>query len=73
MSGGRVRLAAGTLFGAINTLLEKEWIQALPEIRDSRRKEYTITEKGREILQAELIRLQELVENGNQILGGTDR
>ena len=29
LSGGRVRLAAGTLYGAINTLLEKGWIAAL--------------------------------------------
>ena len=29
LSGGRVRLAAGTLYGAINTLLEKDWITAL--------------------------------------------
>ena len=31
LSGGRVKLAAGTLYGAINTLLEKGWIVALPE------------------------------------------
>jgi len=30
LSGGRVRLAAGTLYGALNTLLEKGWIAALP-------------------------------------------
>ena len=46
LSHGRVRLAAGTLYGAINTLLEKGWIRALPEEQDSRRKEYVITEKG---------------------------
>ena len=26
LSGGRVKLAAGTLYGALNTLLEKGWI-----------------------------------------------
>jgi len=30
LSKGRVRLAAGTLYGAISTLLEKGWITALP-------------------------------------------
>lgn len=69
LSHGRVRLAAGTLYGAINTLLEKGWIRALPESRDSRKKEYIITEKGTEALKAEIGRLQELLENGKNILG----
>lgn len=69
LSHGRVRLAAGTLYGAINTLLEKGWIRALPESSDSRKKEYIITEKGTEALKAEIGRLQELLENGKNILG----
>ncbi len=70
LSGGRVRLAAGTLYGAINTLLEKGWITALPGIKDSRKKEYQITNIGKEALEAEIIRLQELLNNGRQIMGG---
>ena len=31
LSNGRVKLAAGTLYGAINTLLEKGWIVSLRE------------------------------------------
>ena len=46
LSGGRVKLAAGTLYGAINSLLEKGWIMALPGEKDSRKKEYVITEEG---------------------------
>lgn len=69
LSGGRVRLAAGTLYGAINILLEKGWIMALPEEKGSRKKEYQITDTGKEILRAELVRLKELIENGNRILG----
>ena len=70
LSGGRVRLAAGTLYGAINTLLERGWITALPGARDSRKKEYQITEAGIGIVQAEIVRLQELLRNGKQILEG---
>ena len=70
LSGGRVRLAAGTLYGAINTLLEKGWIVALEGEADSRKKEYVITEIGREMLQKELQRLEELVQNGKCLLGG---
>ena len=70
LSGGRVRLAAGTLYGAINTLLEKHWICAIPGEKDSRKKEYQITEEGKQALQAELSRLRELIENGTRILEG---
>ena len=69
LSGGRVKLAAGTLYGAINTLLEKGWITALPGEKDSRKKEYQITALGKEMLCAELIRLTERIENGIKILG----
>lgn len=70
LSNGRVRLAAGTLYGAINTLLEKGWIRALPEIKDSRKKEYVITDFGKDALWGEITRLTELIENGTNILGG---
>ena len=70
LSEGRVKLAAGTLYGAINTLLEKGWIIALPGEKESRKKEYQITALGKEMLRSELLRLKELVENGNQILEG---
>lgn len=70
LSGGRVKLAAGTLYGAINSLLEKSWIIALPGEKDSRKKEYVITDAGRDVLQAELTRLKELVENGTRIMEG---
>ena len=68
LSKGRVRLAAGTLYGAISTLVEKGWITTLPGEKDSRKKEYQITEQGKQTLETELIRLRELIENGNRIL-----
>ena len=67
LSRGRVRLAAGTLYGALNTLLEKGWIRALPE--EDRKKEYEITPQGQQILRQEILRLSELLENGKRILG----
>ena len=68
LSNGRVKLAAGTLYGAINTLLEKGWIISLPGEKDSRKKEYQITGQGKQMLESELLRLRELIENGNRIL-----
>ena len=68
LSGGRVRLAAGTLYGALNSLCEKGWIVPLPAIEESRKKEYRLTEKGLTVLKNELRRLQQLVENGESII-----
>lgn len=73
LSGGRVRLAAGTLYGAINTLLGKGWIVALEGEADSRKKEYVITGPGREMLEKELQRLEELVQNGKRLMGGSEQ
>ena len=70
LSKGRVKLAAGTLYGALNTLESKGWIDALPENPESRKKEYVITKNGLAVLKEELDRLSELVENGKRILGG---
>lgn len=70
LSNGRVKLAAGTLYGAINTLLEKGWIVAQPGEKDSRQKKYQITAQGKQMLQAEILRLKELLANGNRILEG---
>lgn len=72
LSGGRLRLAAGTLYGAISSMLEKGWITALDGTADSRKKEYLITEAGRGMLRAEYARLRELVDNGRAILEGAE-
>lgn len=66
LSHGRVHLAAGTLYGALNTLLEKGWIRALPE--EDRKKEYEITPQGLETLRQEILRLSELLENGKRLM-----
>ncbi len=70
LSRGRVNLAAGTLYGAINTMLERGWIRALPGEKNSRKKEYVLTQTGRRALDGEILRLRELLENANKILGG---
>lgn len=72
LSRGRVRLAAGTLYGALNALCDKGWIEPLPAEDGSRKKEYRLTVRGFTVLQNELGRLRELVENGENILGGND-
>ncbi len=69
LSNGRVRLAAGTLYGALSAMVDKGWIRQLPVEEGSRKKEYQLTEKGRSVLGNEVARLRELADNGERILG----
>ena len=65
LTGGRVNLGPGTLYGAINSLLDKGWIELYSAETGSRKKkEYRITSQGRAAFAAEMERLQELVSNG---------
>ena len=57
LSGGRVRLAAGTLYGALATLTERGWIVSLGDESEGRKKEYQITPAGREAA----VKVEELV------------
>ncbi len=73
MSHGRVTLAAGTLYGALSALSDRGWINQLAVAKDSRRKAYQITKDGRAVILNELDRLEELVTNGKEIIGGEDK
>ena len=70
LSHGRVRLAAGTLYGALNTMVSKGWIEAQDAGASSRKKEYVITPEGQQVARQELERLQELTRNGETVSGG---
>lgn len=64
LTGGRVTLGAGTLYGAIQTLQEKQWIDVYSVDTESRKKkEYIITDLGKEVFETERIRLEELLRN----------
>ncbi len=68
MTEGRLVLGAGTLYGAIQTLVKKEWIEIYSEDKESRKKkEYIITQRGREVFAIERRRLQELINNGKRM------
>lgn len=69
LSNGRVNLAAGTLYGALNTLLEKGWIRLQPTEEGMRKKEYELTPFGRVAIEQETLRLKELLDNARKILG----
>lgn len=65
-SGGSVRLGPGTLYGAISRLLEEGLIEESderpdPEMDDTRRRYYRLTNFGGRVLAAETERLAGLV------------
>lgn len=60
MSGGDVRIAAGTMYGALENLLKQGLIAALPS-KDPRRKVYQATAKGWEILNLDIDRIRQML------------
>jgi DNA-binding PadR family transcriptional regulator len=66
LTSGRISLMTGTLYGALRRLLEQGWIVRVDEgdLADAGRprKEYRLSDLGRRILNAEISRLEELVQ-----------
>lgn len=65
---GKVRLWPATLYGSIKRLIEANLIEEstarpAPEFDDARRRYYRLTPLGRNVLNAECDRLQELVKS----------
>lgn len=67
LSDGQVRIAAGTLYGAIENLLKLRLIQPL-ESEDSRRKVYGLTASGRETLKMDMQRMKHMVAQAENCL-----
>ena len=66
-TNGRLVLGAGTLYGALTSLEEKGWIIPCSNT-GGRKKEYLITNAGKEICNKEIIRLKELVKIAEDIM-----
>ena len=67
---GRVTLGAGTLYGAINTLQKKGWIEPIENCRNDVKKDYVITQLGKQIAAAEQRRIDEIQHLAARVLGG---
>lgn len=61
LSDGQVRLAAGTLYGAVENLLNKGFITSIPS-DDIRRKVYVISERGKQMLRADYQRMAYMLD-----------
>lgn len=61
LSGGRVKLSTGTLYGALRRLLVDAWIERFEQEDTSREKQaYALTAEGRRQLKLELDRMLQL-------------
>lgn len=67
LSNGEVRMAAGTLYGAIENLLKLKFIQPIHS-DDNRRKIYVITNEGTKVLQHDFERMNYMIEVTKNIL-----
>lgn len=63
LSGGRVLLGTGTLYGALLRLLDDGWIERVQEDNTPRdRRTYRLTSRGRRNLQMEIERMRHLTK-----------
>ena len=69
LSGERVRLAAGTLYGALDRLAEQGLIavDGVEKVGGRKRRYYTITETGRTEVVAEVARLEASVSAAKSV------
>jgi DNA-binding PadR family transcriptional regulator len=65
ISGGEVRIGPGTLYGAFGTLEKEGLIWMVKE--EERRKCYALTPKGKQVLAAQIDRLELMARNGQQV------
>jgi len=65
ISRGTVRLGPGTLYGVFTTLEKEGLIVKVKE--EDRRKSYTLTQKGKDVLYGQIKRLEIMTENGLRV------
>ena len=76
-TNGKVNLGAGALYGSIARMLERglvEESEARPDLHldDERRRYYRITRLGRQVAEAEALRMRDLVKLAVDCLGLPD-
>ena len=73
MSDGRVLLSTGTLYGALQRLLDHGWIERVQEENTPRdRRTYRLTSRGRRNLQAEIERMRHLIKLASLRVAGKE-
>ncbi len=71
LSGGKVRIGSGTMYGATGNMMRKGWIEECPgDGGFTRRREYRLTDAGRAILLDEIERLRQLSRAAELVMEG---
>jgi len=70
LTSHRLKLASGTLYGAISTLLRNGLIELISEDEHNKgKKMYELTTPGKKLLYYEINRLREMINNGIEEIG----
>ena len=65
-SQGTVTIGAGTMYGIFSTLEKQKLIRLIKE--EDRRKCYSLTDKGKQVLREQVKRLEIMTQNGINVL-----
>ncbi len=66
LSKGVVRIGPGTLYGAFSNLEKERLIVMVRE--EKRRKTYTLTDRGKQVLAGQIRRLQVMADHGQTVM-----
>ena len=74
LSDGFVRIGSGTMYGATGNMMKKGWIEECPSEGGAfdRKRQYRLTDTGRQILLEEVNRLRHLTAAAGSIIGGIE-
>ncbi|GFN35502.1 PadR family transcriptional regulator [Tepidimicrobium xylanilyticum] len=72
MTEERIIFGPGTLYGAINNLNKKGWIKLVRIDKESKKKEYVITDTSKKIVEMELARMKQMYDAGKKIIKGVN-
>ena len=72
LSNGNVRIGSGTMYGATSQMMKKGWIEECPIDGFDRKRQYRLTEAGRQVLLEETARLRQLVQTASDVIGGEE-
>lgn len=70
LSEERVKIGSGTMYGATGNMLKKGWIVETinPDPTDTRKRLYSLTSSGEQVLLSEISRLRRLIEAADKVI-----
>lgn len=72
LSREKVRIGSGTMYGATSQMMKKGWIEECVVDGYDRKRQYRLTEAGRQVLLEEVDRLRHMVQTASDVIGGKE-